>query len=525
MRRTSLAAALVAAAAFAAPAAAALPPAPPLELPGDGATAAASDADRGTWLLGARPGTKVPGARRIAPGSYVVPRARAREIARSLGDRLTYAEPNAYRSFHQRAVADDPLTGASRWRDAVIDPGLTPPPVAPNGPLLAVIDAKAQVTHPEFAGGNVTTLEGRAVVISHGTQTIGVAVAPQNGVGIVGAYPGARAVNVSLPANRITCADSAKGIRRSVKAGADVINMSYGSLQFCQTEYQALQFATYKGVTLVAASGNERLDGNPFEFPGSLPHVLTIGALQPNDRAAPFSNTSGALDLVAPGVGIIAPLPAGLDNQDGRQDGYEVVSGTSFAAPIVAAAAVWIRTARKQLSVDQVAQVLRLSSDDIFRKGYDTETGYGKLDMGAALAKKPPPRDPLEPNDDIGFVTGRAFGPPAKAIYRGRGNQRLTALLDRFEDPADVYRIKVPGASSVRIQVKPEFGNPDLEVYAAGTRSLGSGGGLVAASRRPGEKTDQVRLRNAGGRSRTALVAVYSARGRVLDSRYSLSVK
>ena len=515
---------LAAAAAFAPTAVAASPPPPPMLLPGD-ASAATADADPATWLLGAPAGTEVPGAREIVPGSYIVPRQRARAVARALGGRLTYAEPNVYRAFHQRAVPDDPLTPVSRWRDAVIDPSLTPPPVARNGPLLGVIDAKAQVTHPEFSGGNVTTLQGRAVAISHGTQTIGVAVAPQNGVGIVGAYPGARAVNVSLPANRIACSDSAKGIRRAVKAGADVLNMSYGSLQFCQSEYQALQFATYKGVTLVAASGNERLDGNPFEFPGSLPHVLTVGALQPNDRAAPFSNTSGALDLVAPGVGIIAPLPAGLDNRDGTQDGYEVVSGTSFAAPIVAAAAVWLRTARKQLSVDQVAQVLRLSSTDIFRKGYDTETGYGKLDMHSALAKKAPPRDPLEPNDDIPFVTGRAFGPPAKAIFTGKGNQKLTALLDRFEDPADVYRIKVPGNSSARVQVNPDFGNPDLEVYAAGTRSLGSDGGLLAASRRPGGKTDQVRLRNGAGGARTALVTVYAARGRVLDSRYTLSVK
>ncbi len=351
---------------------------------------------------------------------------------------------------------------------------------------------------------------------------MGVAVAPVNGVGIVGAYPGARAINVGLPANVIRCSDSARGIRRAVKAGASVINMSYGSRRFCQTEFLALQHATSRGVTLVAAAGNERRDGNPYEYPASLPHVVTVGALTPDDRAAAFSNTTAAMDLLAPGVGIIAPTPPAFDRADGDRDGYEVVSGTSFAAPIVAAAALWIRTERPRLKVDQVAQVLRLSSKDIFRKGYDTETGYGKLDMRAALKEDPPARDPLEPNDDLGFADGR-FGNKARAVWTGGGAFALRALLDRFEDPADVYRIKVPAGKRVRIQTRPEFGNPDIEVFRAGTRSLRSGGGLIAASRNRGDKTDQVRVRNSAGRTRTALVAISVGRGRFLDAAYRLS--
>lgn len=474
-------------------------------LPGEAAVAT-SGADPHTWILGTRDGPRV------------VARERARAIAKRLGARLTYAEPNVYRSFRQRAVPDDPLTPESRWRDASFDPALAPPPVTPTSPLLAVVDAKAQVDHPEFAGGNVSTLPGRGVKVAHGTQTLGIAVAPQNGVGIVGAYPGARAVNVALPPKRIRCSDSARGIRAAIRAGAAVINMSYGSVSFCNAEYEALQLATRRGITLVAAGGNERENGNPYEFPASLPHVLTVGALTPDDRAAFFSNTSAALDLVAPGVGLIAPTPA---------DGYETVDGTSFAAPIVAAAAIWVRTARPELTVDQVAQVLRLSAKDIFRKGYDTETGYGKLNMAAALAKTPPDPDPLEPNEDFAFVDGRAFGSKAEPIWTGGAPARLTALLDRFEDPGDVYRIRVPGRRSVTVTVRPEFGNPDLEAYRGGARTAASSRGLLAASRRSGSKrTERVKLRNGGAKTRTALIRVYvNRRSRVLDSRYALTVK
>lgn len=502
---------------LAAPAAAAGPPAPPMTLPGD---AVAARADPGTWLIGST--VPVAGARKVARDVYEVPRGRARAVARGLGDSLTFAEPNHYRFFHQRAVEDDPLTPFSRWRDTVIDPELAPPPVSANGPLLALVDAKAQVGHREFAGAPVRSLPERRVEIGHGTATMGVAVAPSNDVGIVGAYPGARAVNVAMPARRISCGDSSRAIRRATAAGADVINMSYGATRFCHAEYIALQAATRRGVTLAAAAGNERLDGNPFEFPASLPHVLTVGALQPDDTSAPFSNTSGAVDLVAPGVGLIAPIPEAFDKKDGNRNGYETVSGTSFAAPIVAAAAQWVRAARPGLTVDQVAQVIRLSATDIHRKGWDTQTGFGKLNMRAALEKDPPAPDPLEPNDDIGFVDGR-YSKRAKVIWRGTGRTTRVALIDRYEDPGDVYRFRVRGGSRVKITVKPQFGNADLEVYASGARTVASRRGLIKASRRPGRKQEVLRLRNTANGRRTAFIHVYP-HGRVLDSRYRLTV-
>ncbi len=498
-------------------------PAPPHELPGE-ATAAAS----GTWLVGAKPGTgaaevvRGAGGRRIMAGAFEVPAAQAREVARRI--ELTYAEPNVTRRLDQRAVPDDPLTPSSRWRDAAIDPALVPPAVTDTSPLLALVDSKAQVSHPEFEGGNVATLTGRRVGVSHGTETLGVAVAPQNGVGIVGAYPGARALNVPLPNRRIGCADSARAIRRAVEAGAAVINMSYGSTAFCQTEYQALQLATHHGITLVAAGGNDRRSGNPYEFPGSLPHVLTVGALTPRDRAAFFSNASPALDLVAPGVGIIAPLPLKFDSDDRRRNGYTAVAGTSFAAPIVSAAALWLRAARPQLTVDQVAQALRLSTRDIHRKGRDSATGYGKLDLAAALEHRPPAPDPLEPNEDFRFVDGRAYGARAEAIWTGARSTRLTALLDLFEDPSDVYRVRVPSRRALHVRVKPAFGNTDLDVYAGGAPTVASDRGLLARSQRKGSRSDRARIRNRSARTRTAYIQVY-VRGRdPLDSRYTLSV-
>ncbi|MEA2125014.1 MAG: hypothetical protein QOI80_1796 [Solirubrobacteraceae bacterium] len=500
-------------------------PRPPMVLPSEASTASV-----GTWLIGVRPGARArriitgDGGRQILPGAFEVPRGRARALARKLT--LTYAEPNRPRAYTaERAVPDDPLSPKSRWRDAAIDPSLAPPPVTSGSPLLALVDSKPRLSHPEFAGANVSSLPGGTVGVSHGTETLGVAVAPQNGVGIVGTYPGARATNVALPNRRIGCADSARGIRRAVRTGAAVINMSYGSTAFCQTEYQALQLATHRNITLVAAGGNERADGNPYEFPASLPHVLTVGALTPQNHAAFFSNTSAALDLVAPGVGIIAPLPEKFDTEDDGRDGYEVVDGTSFAAPIVSAAAIWIRTVRPELTVDQVAQTIRLSATDITRHGWDKSTGYGKLNLAAALVATPPPPDPLEPNEDFRFVDGRAFGHKAAPIWRGGAAAHLTALLDLFEDPSDVYRLRIPAHRRATITVKPEFGNADVDVYAGGAPSIASDRGLLRRSQHPGKHRERVTIRNRSGRTRTAQIQVYVRDRKPLDCRYTLTVR
>ena len=156
----------------------------------------------------------------------------------------------------------------------------------------------------------------------------------------------------------------------------------------------------------VAAAGNEGQDGNPPEFPASLPHVLTAASVGPDDRAVGFSNANAAIDLAAPGVQIMTAVPPALDEQ-APADGYMQQSGTSFSAPMVSAAVAWVRAARPTLSADQVAQIIRLSARDVGRKGWEPDTGFGVLSVGRALVHKAPARDQLEPNDDIAWVNGR----------------------------------------------------------------------------------------------------------------------
>lgn len=546
MTRAVLAASLVLL--LGAPAARAAVPEFPQDLPGD-VTASSVRSDPDTWLVGAKPGAAAEqvaarfGAHHSGLGNYVVERAQARGFAHALEARglLVYSQANTVLKSKQ-AVPDDPLSvPPNAWRSAVVSPATAPPPVTPESPLIALVDAAAEPAHPEWAGSAFSTIPGTPVTNAHGTATAAVAAAPQNGVGILGVWPGARALNVPLattpgvPEGGITCAASGEAIGKAVAAGAAVINMSYGSPSRCAAEWVQLYFAIAKGVIPVAAAGNEFQQGNPLEFPASLPHVVTVAATTPDGRSASFSNANAAVDLSAPGVGIMTAVPPALDT-DGVQDGYQIMDGTSFSAPMVSAALAWVRAARPDLTPDRVVQAVRLTAKDVVapdgqnRPGWDPLTGFGVLNIDNALAvpaDKLPIQDPYEPNDNLVWVDGTAFGRASTPIWQGGKQVQVDALLDKQEDPVDVYRIIIPAKKSATIKVIPRFGDPSLEVFTTEAVSVNDLDGRVAKSRKSGSKqSEQVTVRNKGSKKRSYFIAVKpQGSSRYQERQYSLRVR
>jgi hypothetical protein len=176
---------------------------------------------------------------------------------------------------------------------------------------------------------------------------------------------------------------------------------------------------------------------------------------------------------------------------------------------------------------------VRLSARNLGRKGFDDATGFGLLDVGAALGKAPPPRDPLEPNDDMGWVDGRAFGRAATPIYTGRGTVRLTGLVDAYEDPADVYRVRIRKRSKARISARVVFGDPVLAAFSSGTQSLAKcnrrrckSSPRLATSRRKGKRTERITVRNRTSKTRTYYVALATqSNARALDAGYRLTIR
>jgi subtilisin family serine protease len=300
--------------------------------------------------------------------------------------------------------------------------------------------------------------------------------------------------------------------------------MSYGAAQECFAESAELQRATGAGVLLVAAAGNEFAMGNPLEYPASLPHVVTVAAVDLDGRTSYFSNANAAVDVSAPGEQIATAVPFAHDpDRDGN--GYALLDGTSFAAPIVAGVGAWVAAVRPNLTVDQLAQVIKLSAIDLDRDGWDQNTGYGLVQVGNALRMRAPKNDPLEPNEDIFWVNGTIFSNADPRVYDGRPRRtRLTARVDQYEDPADVYRVRFPGHSRTRVSVVPSYGDTDLAVFNGSARNTSAA--PVGLSQREGSVRDSLVIRNTRGRSARGFVEIYidpTARG--LDAGYSLRFK
>ena len=264
------------------------------------------------------------------------------------------------------------------------------------------------------------------------------------------------------------------------------------------------------GSLIVAASGNERQGGNPVIYPAALPHVLTVGASDQSNALASFSSSSPGLDLLAPGVAIPVADPRVSPS------GYSLGDGTSFAAPIVAGAAAWIWTTRPDLDAGQLFELVRRSAHDLGPPGWDADTGFGLLDVPAALAAPAPIRDPQEPNDNVDEVKpGVTFSAGGLLLT---APARLAGRLDGFDDPRDVYRLRVPAHRRVRVTATASDGRPvAVSIWNAATTSvLGTTRNRVAS----GATTAAV----AGGRAGfSGYVALTVSAGRRTDYQLTLT--
>ncbi|MEK6274202.1 MAG: S8 family serine peptidase [Actinomycetota bacterium] len=395
----------------------------------------------------------------------------------------------------------DPMVPQEWWIAPVgLDRAEPPGPGKP----LTIIDSGVDLTHQEFVTRPSTiALNGQSTsarMEEHGTAVASVAAAPTNGIGLVGVYPQAnfQAWDASPFGDGITAGDVIQGLDAAIKRGAGVVNLSLGS-RVRNPLFDAMIAVTYaSGTLVVAAAGNSREIGSPLEYPASLPHVLTAGAIDQSGQPAYFSSGSQFVDLAAPGQGIPVAVPT-----SSYPSGYATFSGTSFSSPIVAGAAAWVWTVRPTLDVTQLFEVMRLSAQDIFSPGFDAFSGFGRLDIPTALTVAPPAVDPQEPNEDVTYLKkgGLLHRSSVPLTTAGRLRGSITARLDFSEDPRDVYRVWVPGRRTAVIALQPSGGDVDLALWGPRTVSVLEAGSarkrdFKGISERLGTRRESLRVKN-----------------------------
>ena len=217
---------------------------------------------------------------------------------------------------------------------------------------------------------------------AHGSHIAGtIAAEADNGVGVVGLAHDAQIMNLRVShSGSFPGLTAVAAIRYAADNGADVINASFGFESDWSPMRDAVQYALDRGVLVVAAAGNDgrNLDGQP-AYPASYPldGLVSVGAADQWGSMATYSNHSSTqVDLFAPGSSVYS-FSAG-------RDGYQYMSGTSMAAPHVAAAAALLVAQDPAVSPAEIHERLTASAAP-----HDTLAGRarsgGLLDAATAL--------------------------------------------------------------------------------------------------------------------------------------------
>ncbi|MCW2668055.1 MAG: peptidase [Frankiales bacterium] len=271
-----------------------------------------------------------------------------------------------------------------------------------DGVVVGVIDSGVDAAHPDlagrvlkgatFLGAGYTSHQGQTDVAGHGTHVAGiVAASPHSPTGVSGGAPAARILPVRVLDDEGSGwgSDVARGIVWAVDHGAQVLNLSFGSTTPSRAVQAAVAHARARGVLVVAAGGNDGRDG-PISYPATYPGVLSVGAVDPGDAVVPFSTTNPYIGIAAPGESVLSTVPVKVDPSRLAER-----SGTSMAAPYVAAAAALVLAARPTLTGAEVAARLQETAQDLGPLGRDDMYGAGLLDPARALgvfAPALPPR-------------------------------------------------------------------------------------------------------------------------------------
>ncbi|TFG91092.1 MAG: hypothetical protein E4H16_00465 [Candidatus Atribacteria bacterium] len=164
--------------------------------------------------------------------------------------------------------------------------------------------------------------------------------------------------------------------------GAQIINMSFGMLDFSEILAVAVERIVSLGILPVCATGNAGF--LTVYFPANMPEAIGVGATDQFDAVIPQSSGAtlqyGEATIIKPDITAPGYLVIGMD----QNGGYQTLSGTSVATPHVAGAAALLLQQMPELGLDDLKKFLLYSSRKAGSQEKDMRYGMGILNVSAA---------------------------------------------------------------------------------------------------------------------------------------------
>jgi len=281
---------------------------------------------------------------------------------------------------------------------------------------VAILDSGIDYRHPDLAP-NIADYNRDGIIdgwnyvnnnndpmddFGHGTHVAGIVAAVKDNTGVVGVAPATHLYALKVLDSKgcgywswvISALEwTLKGTDGLANTYDDpeVVLMSFGANSAPDTLRLALEKAYNKGITLVAAVGD---DYNGVDYPAAFSTVIAVAATDSQNKVPSWCSRGPEVELSAPGVDVKSTY---YDPATGKHT-YATMSGTSMAAPHVAGTVALMLSKNPSYTQayylgdgptlnNYIRSTLRNTAKDIMAKKWDSDSGYGLVQAAAACTQ------------------------------------------------------------------------------------------------------------------------------------------
>lgn len=169
-----------------------------------------------------------------------------------------------------------------------------------------------------------------------------------------------------------------EGIDYAINNGADIILTAWGVNHVSDEELKILKRAHAKDILVIASAGNHST--NKKQYPAAEPTVMSVAALDLNNKKTKISNFGGYVDISAPGEKLYS---ASFKSDTA----YEKHAGTSQSAAIVTTVAAFVKLKNLNFSTERIRACIKNTADPIdhLNPRYSSKLGAGAIHIANAV--------------------------------------------------------------------------------------------------------------------------------------------